>query len=178
MRTISKENSPPYHLEQRRLKGTPTHPEKAWQHFSHKEEVRNSLKQQQYCLCAYCEIRLEELGEHIEHVMPKSQYPEKTFDYSNLVLSCLDSAILSQYPDDERSRGHSVGKRDNTRFDPNLFVSPLNPDCQRFFSYELTGEVEPHPALTPAEKTCAEYTIDLLNLNNRRLVQERSRVIT
>ncbi|RKZ55913.1 MAG: hypothetical protein DRR08_23000 [Candidatus Parabeggiatoa sp. nov. 2] len=67
---------------------------------------------------------------------------------------------------------------DNTRFEPNLFVSPLNPDCQRFFSYELTGEVEPHPTLTPAEKACAEYTINLLNLNNRRLVQERSRIIT
>lgn len=124
MKTIQKGNFPPYHLEQRRLKGTPSNPEKAWQHFSYKEEIHNFLKPRQYCLCAYCEIRLDELGEHIEHVMPKSKYPEKTFEYNNLVLSCLNSTKLSQYTENERSCGHSVSKRDSTRFNYNLFISP------------------------------------------------------
>jgi DNA topoisomerase VI subunit A len=88
MRTIHKGNHPPYHLEQRRLKGTPINPEKAWQNFSHKEEVRNFLKPKQYCLCAYCESRLDELGEHIEHVMPKSKN-----NFTSRMLSLLRDSI-------------------------------------------------------------------------------------
>jgi len=177
MRNIHKGNHPPYHLEQRCLK-EPAQPYSAWHNFSHKEEVRDLLRQEQYCLCAYCEIRLDEIGEHIEHVMPKNNYPEKTFDYGNLVLSCMESARLKLYAREERSCGHSDGKIDSTRFDANLFVSPLDYDCQRFFSYELTGEVEPHPALTPSDKACAEYTINLLNLNSPRLVRRRLALIT
>lgn len=127
MRYIQKGKVPPYHLEQRRLKGIPPEPNQAWEKFPHKEEVRNYLRPEQYDLCAYCEIRLtkEELGEHIEHIMPKSIYPDKTFEYSNLVLSCLESAVLNQYVPHELSCGHSVGKRDSQRFNPNLFISPL-----------------------------------------------------
>lgn len=42
----------------------------------------------------------------------------------------------------------------------------------------MTGEVEPYPALTHADKQRVQYTIDLLNLNSLRLVHRRRDLIT
>lgn len=170
MRTIKKGNHPAYHLEKRhQSQPVPQNPDRAWHHFSHKEEIRHFLRQEQYYLCAYCEISLNELDQHIEHLKPKSTYPQDTFDYNNLVLSCFSSSTVNQYSQADRSCGYYKGNQ----YEPSRFVSPLDPDCQRFFYYNLVGEVEPNSSLNPKERIQAQYTIDLLNLNNPRLVRQR-----
>ena len=166
---IKKDTNPSYHLQ--RVRG------KKWSSFYHVGELTEFLLKEQHCLCAYCENKLDLIGKHIEHVMPKSRFPGKTFDYYNLVLSCLNSDDLTRYPFYQRSCGHAPGKSDSKQFDPAQFISPLNSDCIKFFSYELTGKVEPHPRCTPEEQQQAEYTINLLNLNCLRLVGERRKFI-
>ncbi|MDM8563895.1 retron system putative HNH endonuclease, partial [Candidatus Marithioploca araucensis] len=88
----------------------PTNPQKAWQGLRSqkcKQQITNDyLCSEQYHLCAYTEIDLDELGCHIEHIKPKSRYPECTFDYQNLVLSCLQSDKLQDYAYDDRFGGH------------------------------------------------------------------------
>jgi uncharacterized protein (TIGR02646 family) len=171
MRYIKKGSEAPYHLEQARLKNlVPLNPEKAWKNFAYKEELCNYfLEPTQYYICAYCEISLNELGKHIEHIKPKSQYPEETFNHQNLVLSCIDDKQLNNLP----RYNHSCGHYKLNNYDPLLFISPSEPNCQDYFWYRQNGEVIPHPNLTQSQQERARYTIDLLNLNNLRLVRRR-----
>lgn len=54
-----------------------------------KDDVKDALKRMYKELCCYCEssIGVVEFG-HIEHRKPKRKYPEYTFDWENLHLSC------------------------------------------------------------------------------------------
>jgi len=175
MRTIKKGSEPPYHLEQARLKNpVPLNPEKAWKNFAYKKELCDYfLEPKQYHLCAYCEISLHEFGKHIEHIKPKSQYPEETFNEQNLVLSCFNEKQLAHLQRQEYSCGHY--KLNN--YDPLLLVSPLEPNCQDYFWYRQNGEITPHPNLNRSQQERARYTIDVLNLNSLRLVRRRRMLI-
>lgn len=182
MRHIRKRN-PPYCLTQRQsIPQTAIAAEKAWGNFSSDccGKVGEYLIAEQYHLCAYTELNLDEfqndleqanipvkLGYHIEHVKPKSQFPLLTFDYNNLVASCLDSDSLQGFAPADRFGGHY--KRGE--YDAQLFVSPLESDCQKFFSYELTGKVKPSPSLSSSDQQRAEYTIKLLNLTGNQTNQ-------
>jgi uncharacterized protein (TIGR02646 family) len=176
MRHIRKRN-PPYCLTQRQrihVPQTAIAAEKAWDNFSNEchGKVGEYLMAEQYHLCAYTELNLDELqlaklGYHIEHIKPKSKFPSLTFDYNNLVASCLDSDSLQQFALADRFGGHY--KRGE--YDAQLFVSPLDSDCQKFFSYELTGKVKSSPSLSSSDQQRAEYTIKLLNLNDNQTNQ-------
>ncbi len=52
-------------------------------------QVKDALVEMFYGKCAYCEskIRVVSYGE-IEHFFPKSSYPDLTFEWTNLLLSC------------------------------------------------------------------------------------------
>jgi uncharacterized protein (TIGR02646 family) len=154
-----------------------------WGSFS-KDQTYEQLLREQYGLCAYTELDLTLFkyemkgdlatehykGAHIEHIEPKSRNPTRTFDYRNLVLCALDSDDLQRFRREDRFGGHH--KLSN--FDPNLFVSPLQADCGRYFIYiSETGEIEPAPTLSEHENRMARYTIDLLNLNARYLRNKR-----
>jgi uncharacterized protein (TIGR02646 family) len=131
----------------------------------------------------YCEINFDfkldnnlELGAHIEHVVPRNVQPERTFDYTNFVLSCLKEMNVNALPYDEVTCGHykdRENREDGMISDEQLFISPLEPDCQRYFIYDPNGRVRPHPKLSHQEQARATYTINLLGLNNKRLVRLR-----
>ena len=56
-----------------------------------KSEVKESLRQESFSKCIYCESNVQHISyEHIEHIKPKARdkYPELTFEYMNLGLSC------------------------------------------------------------------------------------------
>jgi hypothetical protein len=84
------------------------------------------LEPRQYYICAYCEISLNELGKHIEHIKPKSRYPEETFNYQELVLSCIDDKHLQRQ---EHSCGHY--KLDN--YDPLFICVSIRTQLSRLF---------------------------------------------
>lgn len=53
------------------------------------EEVKAALKSESRNKCMYCESSVSHVTfEHIEHIKPKSKYPNLTFEYSNLGLAC------------------------------------------------------------------------------------------
>ena len=54
-----------------------------------KKDIRRALEKMYSGLCCYCEENtgVVEFG-HIEHRMPKSLFPQKTYDWDNLHLSC------------------------------------------------------------------------------------------
>jgi len=85
------------------------------------------------------------------------------------VISALDSDSLTNFAKKDRFGGHYK----QSAYDPNLFVSPLMPDSERYFEYSSSGRVEPAQYLTPEDRAKAIYTRDLLNLNAPFLVNSR-----
>lgn len=140
-----------------------------------KGETQASLLEEQFHLCCYSEIRADllGLGYHIEHIQPKSAYPQRTFDYQNLAASALDSENdLKSF--NVQSQEVFGGHAKLSKYDTNLFISCHQPDCARFFAYLSDGRVVPALNLQAAERTKAEYTIETLNLNSPFLVNLRS----
>lgn len=143
-----------------------------WTSFSDKTNLQQQLLDEQYHLCCYSELRadLEGIGYHIEHVQPKSQFPELTFEYRNLTASAVHSDELSQLAG-EVFGGHA--KR--SQYDAALFTSCLQADCARYFRYLSDGRVVPAQGLDVTDQARAQYTIDLLNLNSPYLVTHRQK---
>jgi uncharacterized protein (TIGR02646 family) len=150
---------------------------KAWDSYcsANKAQIHDALLPSQKHLCAYCEIELsrgkKELGYHIEHIELKSANAALTFEFTNLMLSCFDTgtelAATTSNPNPV-SCGHSTGKK--KIFDTKQFIKPTEMGCEQYFYYELDGTVVPNPTLSePLAIQRADYTINLLNLNCRRL---------
>lgn len=151
--------------------GTAANAQTAWGNFGRKEETRHACWHEQFGLCAYSELRLDnnDLGMHLDHVEPKSVTQSRTFDHANLLLCAISSDKLSGMVRAEVFGGHFRGDR----WSPGDFINPLWPDCRRFFHYASTGEVEPANRLSADDARKARYTIDVLNLNAPILIARR-----
>ena len=175
MRHINKTGGGGYHLEQAHQQPPTTQQQAAsrWKSFGYKSETTAILASEQYGLCAYSEINPVSvaLGTHIEHIQPKSRYPQRTFDYQNLVMSALSDQDLNRMDGDEVFAGHAK----KGAYDAHQFVSCLQPGCAQYFVYLSDGRVEPHHSLEDAQIQRAQYTIDLLKLNSPYLVNRRKR---
>lgn len=124
------------------------------------KHLRETLISQQKQMCCYCEIKLvENTDAHVEHFIDKDSFPQKRFQFDNLLASC-------QYND---SCGHKKG---NDYFEG--MISPLNENCQSKFTYTGNGKII---AVDETDKD-AENTIILLDLNCKRLVDRRKSIIT
>ncbi len=167
--------SEPEKLKKRKIqsdKGIPDNPRNAWSNFGGKPELIKDLLRLQKGLCAYCENKLNnELGYHVEHIEPKSLNPHLTFEYTNLILSCFSSDLLSS------SYSISCGHARGNKFNSELFISPTLKDCENYFWYELYGKIVPNYRLNDSDTCKANYTINLLNLNCLRLIRERENII-
>lgn len=143
----------------------------AWKNYRHNEKTCEICLAEQYGLCAYSETVLDEadLGMHLDHVEPKSKYPQRTFDHHNLLLSAISDEKLQTLPREEAFGGHF--RLD--RYSPAGFIHPLRADSRRFFYYASTGMVEPALGLSVSDARKARYTIALLNLNAPILVNRR-----
>ncbi|MGE8441827.1 MAG: retron system putative HNH endonuclease [Comamonas testosteroni] len=150
-----------------------------WSSFRrHKAATRENLLNEQFFLCCYSELRADEvgLGFHIEHVENKGQNPSRTFDYSNLAASALESDDIANLKTngEEVFGGHAVGKIGRQApVDMQRFISPHQPDCHRFFAYVSDGRVVPYIKLDADDKDRADYTIKILNLNSPFLITLR-----
>lgn len=197
MRVIAKTELGSNVLDRQNTRGRPSTSEEAeerWDEFGKKKVVRNKLKSEQKGLCAYTEFNISafvslasstQYGCHIEHIKPKSRFPNETFDYENLVVSVLDAhdlhsikqgklSLITQDPDDKSHLNYFGGHAKFYFYDANLFISPTNPDCEHFFAFlEASGAIVPSPHLDDAEQEKAKYTINLLNLNHPYLKNQR-----
>jgi uncharacterized protein (TIGR02646 family) len=178
MRYIHKQEYYNYYLNQAH-KNPPISANQArsrWKSYRrHKEVLSCDLHGEQYGLCAYSEIRpdLEGFNTHIEHIQPKSRYPERTFDYFNLVLSTFSDDELKNLAKQDCFGGHyKLGQ-----YNADLFISCLNPNCIDYFIYRLDGNIEPNRQLNSNEMKKAKETITLLNLNSPYLINKREKWI-
>ena len=195
MRFIEKTELGSNVLDRQNNHGRPTTKEEAiarWNDFGKKSVVRNKLLPQQQGLCAYTEFNINAFrattastlhGCHIEHIKPKSRFPENTFDYDNLVISVLDHLDLQRLkqdvfvdgsPEEDMSHRELFGGHAKGNEYDEVFISPLETDCQRYFRFfEESGEIVPASGLTEEALARAIRTIELLNLNHPYLKNQR-----
>jgi len=153
----------------------------AWGSFNSKRATRNKCIEEQYGLCGYSEVNLQDdhpvidakgqqlsrpLGIHLEHVEPKSLNPARTFDHTNLIACAIDDAKARSLIRDDVFGGHAKLRW----YHPDGFIHPLLPQCRDYFHYESSGRVVPKAALARRERAKARLTIYRLNLNAPVLV--------
>lgn len=147
-------------------------PEAAWQEFD-KTDLRLALFNLQFGRCAYCERTLscDSRNNSIEHIQPKSRFPNKLFVWSNLVLSCTSPNTCNRH-----KKNKYPGDEDPKREPTWQFISPTDARCASSFRYSRNGKVEPAEA-DDCETRDATKTIDLLNLNQLDLQTKRREVL-
>lgn len=134
-----------------------------WKDFASESGIKKLLKEalleeQENSCCPYCEIEISLNNSQIEHIKPKDKFPELLIDYDNLIACCL-----------ERKR---CGNSKANKWEE-LFINPVTENPEDYFEYDIkTGKIT--PIFKDGEKyEKAEYTIDLLNLNENRLCEIR-----
>ena len=125
-------------------------------------EVKSALVDLFDGKCAYCESKIThiEYG-HIEHYRPKSTFPEKTFEWSNLLLAC---GVCN-------GTAHKGGNFPGEDEDgPILNPCEDEPDEHLEFRFDPVAGLASVYETTPRGKT----TRDLLGLNRPELRKHRS----
>lgn len=119
-----------------------------------RSRLRAYLVQEQKSICCYCcsSLKADASDAHNEHIRPRSSYPNDSMDYDNLVASC--------------NNGNTCGAAKKDSYDSRLFVSPLQDDCEEHFVYLEDGRIK---GITEQGR----YTVDVLKLNQRSLVNQR-----
>ena len=138
-----------------------------WKDFASESEIKKLLKEallkeQENSCCPYCEIEINLNDSQIEHIKPKDKFPELLIDYNNLIACCLEN----------KRCGNSKANKWNE-----LFINPVTKNPEDYFEYDIkTGKII--SIFKDGEKyEKAEYTIDLLNLNDNRLCNIRRKYI-
>ena len=131
------------------------------ENLPHKILLKDSLLSEQGHICCYCCKPIDTKNSHIEHIRPKErdEYRAISLEYENLLASCQG------YHDREENCGHS---KDNA-FNEELFVSPLEENCESLFEFSNRGKIK---AVDGNER--AGYTIELLNLDTEQLNAART----
>jgi uncharacterized protein (TIGR02646 family) len=155
-------------LEQHKTKNT------TWNKVtkSDKELLWSAIEKMQGTYCCYCEIFFNvdkkdplHLDRHIEHFYAKSKYSDKTFDWDNLFGSC------------GRRGGSTCGHyKDNQ--DSSDLIKPDRDDPSDFLKFSAMGRVEVKSNLDDCQRIRAKTTIEVLNLNEQNLVNERQKTIS
>ncbi|NOQ25583.1 MAG: TIGR02646 family protein [Bacteroidales bacterium] len=116
--------------------------------------------------CAYTEIALDHnsRNSHIDHFKKRALFPEETFNWNNLLVSCNRENYGAKYKDKH------IHKQDY-----NNILNPTIDNPSSFFHYSFTGNI--------GEKTIDKIngervanTISLFGLNNKSLVERRATI--
>lgn len=124
-----------------------------------KRILKGALIAEQKALCCYCCNRITESNSHIEHFVPQNARADLSLEYTNLHASCQGEK------GDMRHCGHAK----SSSYDEALLISPLDVDCEKRFSYTVSGKMEP----SDPQDEGAKYTIATLALNDERLKRAR-----
>lgn len=135
-------------------------------HYDHlgaaqREPMLDTLIKEQGGLCAYTMKSIHRIGEawqaHIEHILPRSKYPDRSVDWNNM-LACAPKGNAD------------YGAKLKDKYDPgvDLFVSPTTGGVSAQFHFRENGEVD---GLTDAAKVTLSEKV--LHLNHPHLINDR-----
>lgn len=128
------------------------------------------LENEQGNQCAYTELPLEyeKNNSHIEHLKRKDSafFPELTFEWSNLFISCNSDDFGGKYKDGKYLKG-------KTKADSAIILNPALENPKDFFELKNWGELTIKEGLQGIAKIKAEETIKAFNLNHNSLQDRR-----
>ncbi|MCK4663185.1 MAG: TIGR02646 family protein [Bacteroidales bacterium] len=157
MKKINK-NTPPF-LSKFIKKNKP----KDWKELTPetKTELGEYILKEQRNQCAYCECYIKQYKSnfHIDHFKTRNLFPQLTFDYNNLFLSCTSKDNCASYKDKSHLQKKDFDKLIHPAFD--------NPEDS--FSYLASGAIYPK---NPNDVK-AIFTIEKFNLQSKKLVHRR-----
>ncbi len=120
--------------------------------------------------CAYCEGQIY-CGGHIEHFRRKNpnHFPELTFEWTNLFLACGSTEHCGHYKD----------RQNAPAYNPDELIKPDVHNPNEYLYFHSSGEVRVRnrKGMTDADRHRGAETIRVFNLNCRRLVGDRNRVL-
>ncbi|MDR2762855.1 MAG: TIGR02646 family protein [Planctomycetaceae bacterium] len=168
---------------------------KRWEEFRQQcrsglNEVYKTLSNDQGGLCAYCEIKVDESNHQVEHFHDKSDESDQEnptrwhLDWNNMLYCCQGGSRKSVDSKDRKQQKENIscGQHKEIGEYQNI-LSPLEiPMFPRIFSYKIyDGEVWIHADETLCteagiDKNRVEQTIEILNLNCKRLLEARHKV--
>uniref|UniRef100_B8HSX4 C2H2-type domain-containing protein n=1 Tax=Cyanothece sp. (strain PCC 7425 / ATCC 29141) TaxID=395961 RepID=B8HSX4_CYAP4 len=140
-----------------------------------KPELHEALLFEQGYICCYCGMRISKTNSHIEHLKPRSHFPELALDYNNLLSSCPGEGDEKIQSEATKLKHLHCGVGKDDWYDPTLMVSPLAPNCTDYFSYTAFGEILAATDLTL--NAAALETIKRLRLDHSKLTLIRRRAI-
>jgi len=133
-------------------------------------ELVDTLLNEQGFLCAYTMRRITEDSCHIEHIKPESLCRQdqvgSDLDYENMI-------VCHPKKTEKNKSEFTYGAiyKDAWWDDGGVhFISPLNPQCEIRFNFNLKGEIIPLNA-------DAEITKEVLFLDHKSLTEDRRRTI-
>jgi uncharacterized protein (TIGR02646 family) len=122
--------------------------------------------------CAYCEDLIRSAnGKHVEHFRRKNKthgFPELTFTWNNLFLSC----------ESPRHCGHYKDRPGGDSYNPDDLVKPDEDEPDKYLYFHSNGEVRPRVGIDSTAKYRAEETIRVFNLNEPALRGQRGKIIS
>lgn len=127
-----------------------------------KRSLHKALLDEQGQVCCYCGRSISLGDSHIEHFRPQEQREDLDLVFENLFASC----IRETEPGTPLTCGHAKGQE----FDETRHISPLDPECERRFTYSLAG------AILPLDDG-ASYMLQLLSLDHAFLGNRRLEVL-
>lgn len=147
-----------------------------WGNFQNPEKtiVHNSFLHEQGSICCYCMQMIDRFSSHFEHVKPREvskqeNNEEEQLSYGDMLASCGKD---DGKPENLQVHcGQHRGRKGNW-YDPDLFVSPLHPDCESRFRFYDDGMIRAVDGDSGAEKT-----IESLGLDYTLLVKNRKAAI-
>lgn len=123
-------------------------------------------------ICNYCECNE---ANDIEHIYPKSFFPEKTFEWDNYLLACKQCNTAYKL-DKCFTLDHSGTLQNTTRGQEPIhkiiaFVNPRSDDPKSYFWLNLrTWQFELFDELLLFQQNKAAKTLEILGLNQRALL--------
>lgn len=133
-----------------------------------------SLRQEQLGLCCYCESQVAQDKGHIEHMEPRCRNQVRTYDYTNLAISCDGGTVkhCGRYKDNRQ-------RNPNYAWDASRFSDPHDPVTASLFYYLPDGSITPTLANTDKAKYLIGYLgLDCSRLNERRKQHARALIDT
>nr|WP_320147757.1 retron system putative HNH endonuclease [uncultured Anaeromusa sp.] len=124
-----------------------------------RREVRLSLITEQKGLCCYCCGSIKIDSSHIDHYKPRSVGSlVDQLDYNNMHASC----------EGIHHSAKNCGKVKDAWFNPEEMVSPLNPECETYFQYNVTGAIEPASGKERVKKMIDNFGLNYYELQAAR----------
>ncbi|KAA6322356.1 hypothetical protein EZS27_028093 [termite gut metagenome] len=118
--------------------------------------------------CGYTEMPLKKENMHIDHYRKRADFPDKTFDWNNLIVALKDNDFGADYKDN----GYKIREKEYSSI-----LNPVTDLAQSYFEYRAAGEIVPAKELSPSEYDKAKKTIEVFNLTHRSLNNRRKKLI-